>query len=143
MKVFVVYWLPVVLWMGFLFPATNNSLSLNSTSHIIVPVIRLFLPNADEQTVHLLHVLIRKFIHFWEYALLAFLLYRGFNAINKGNRKGKSLLFSGIIAVSYGFLDEFLQYFISTRTGSITDGFINMAGVILVLTIISLKVHSS
>ena len=139
MKVFVIYWFPVILWMGFLFPVTNDSLSMSSTSRIIVPVIRWFLPNADDQTVHLLHVLIRKFIHFWEYALLAFLLYRAFQTVNKENWKGKSLFFAGIIAVSYGFLDEFLQYFIPTRTGTITDGFINMAGVILVLTIISLK----
>ena len=139
MKNFIFYWLPVILWMGFLFPLTNSSLSMDTTSKIIVPVIKFFIPNADEQTVHLLHVLIRKFIHFWEYALLAFLLYRGFNAINKRNWRVKSLFLSGIIAVSSGFLDEFLQYFISTRTGSIIDGFINTAGVVFILTILSLK----
>ena len=138
MKNFIFYWFPVIGWMGFLFPVTNNSLSMSSTSRIIVPVIRWFFPNADEETVHLLHVLIRKFIHFWEYGLLAFLLYRAIQTVNKED-KTKSLFFSGIIAISYGFLDEFLQYFIPSRTGSIIDGIINMAGIIFVLTMISLK----
>ncbi len=138
MKNFIFYWLPVFAWMGFLFPLTNDTLSLNSTSYFIVPIIKWFLPNASQATINTLHMLFRKSVHFGEYAFLALLLFRAFRGRNKDCRL-KWLLYAGIIAVSYGFLDEFLQTLITSRTGSIFDWVIDSTGAISILGIIYIK----
>ena len=136
-KNFIIFWLPVFVWMGFLFP-TNNTLSSSSTSHFIVPILKWFLPQASQATIETLHIVFRKCVHFFEYALLAFLLFRAFRRRNKDCRL-KWLLYAGIIAVSYGFLDEFLQTLILSRTGSINDWMIDSAGAISALGIIYIK----
>src|SRR4030042_4309880 len=51
----------------------------------------------------------------------------------------KWLLYAGIIAVSYGFLDEFLQTLIASRTGSIFDWVIDSTGALSTLGIIYIK----
>ncbi len=76
MQYFILYWLPPLAWMAFIFP-TNDALSSDSTSRIIVPVIKWLFPHADEVTIEILHIGIRKCIHFFEYGLLVFLLFRG------------------------------------------------------------------
>ena len=138
MRNFTIYWLPVFAWMGFLFPLTNDILSSNSTSHFIVPIIKWFLPDASQATINTLHILFRKSVHFGEYAFFAFLLFRAFRGRNKDWRL-KWLLYAGIIAVSYGFLDEFLQTLIASRTGSIFDWVIDSTGALSTLGIIYIK----
>jgi VanZ family protein len=139
MSEFIIYWLPSIFWMGFIFPLTNDTLSSSSTSDFIIPIIRWFLPDTNQATIDTLHVFIRKFIHFFEYALLAFLLFRSFRGENKKNLKLIWLIYTGIIAVGYGFIDESLQTLMLSRTGSIYDWLINSAGSIFTLSIVSLK----
>ena len=123
--------------MGFLFPLTNDTLSSNSTSYLIIPIIKWFLPHASQATINILHILFRKSVHFGEYAFLAFILFRAFHGRNKDCLKW--LLYAGIIAVSYGFLDEFLQTLIASRTGSIFDWVIDSTGALFTLGIIYIK----
>jgi VanZ family protein len=131
-KNFFVYWLPPFLWMGFLFPA-NNTLTVSSTSHILAPIIKWLFPHADQATIEILHILTRKFVHFFEYALLAFLLFRGFRGRNK-SWQWQWILYAGIITIGYGALDEFLQTLIPSRTGSFYDFMINSAGAVFALS---------
>ena len=139
-KIFIIYWLPPFIWMGFLFPATNSSLSHSSTSNIIVPVIKWFLPHVSQGTIETLHILVRKSIHFLEYSFLAFLLYRAFRGNNRKSWNLKWFTYAGVVTLGYGILDEFLQAFMSSRTGSVFDLMIDSAGAIFALGIISLKV---
>jgi VanZ family protein len=124
--------------MGFLFPLTNDTLSSNSTSYFIVPIIKWFLPNASQATINTLHILFRKSVHFFEYAFLAFLLFRGFRRGNK-SWSWKWIIYAGLIAIGYGFLDEFLQTLITSRTGSIFDWVIDSTGALSTLGIIYIK----
>ena len=135
MKNFFVYWLPPLAWMIFIFP-TNNALTIDSTSRIIVPIIKWLFPDADEVTIEILHIGIRKCIHFFEYGFLAFLLFRGVRMRNKGWRL-KWILFAGLITIGYGALDEFLQTLIPSRKGSFFDWMIDSAGAVVTLLIIT------
>lgn len=137
MKNFIFYWLPPFLWMGFIFP-TNEALTSSSTSLIIIPIIKWLLPNASQATVEMIHVVVRKISHFLEYALLAFLLFRGFRG-RKENWHWKWVIYSGIIAIGYGALDEFLQTLLPSRTGSFSDWMINSAGAVLSLSVLFLS----
>jgi len=138
MGIFLIYWLPVFVWMAFLFPV-NDALNFNSTSSFLVPLLKWLLPDASQATITTLHTLIRKCAHFGGYAILAFLLFRGFRAMDKKTWKMKWVIYSGTIAISYSILDEFLQTFISSRTGSIFDCLIDSAGVVFALMTVSWK----
>jgi len=136
-KSFLLYWLPPLLWMVFISPA-NKSLSSESTSRFLVPIIKFFLPDAGEGTVETVHLLIRKFTHFFNYAFLTFLLLR---ALRGGKKiwKREWLFSAGLIAVCYGLLDEGVQTIIPSRTGSIYDWLIDSTGVVFSLGVLSLK----
>jgi VanZ family protein len=144
MKDFIIYWLPPIAWMAFIFP-TNNFLTFNSTSRIIVPIIKWLLPHANQYTIETLHMMIRKCGHFFEYGFLAYLLLRGIRGGNK-RLNLKWIIYAGLITIGYGALDEFLQTFISSRTGSVYDWMIDSAGTVFVLSFIYIKsgykVHS-
>lgn len=136
-KNFLLYWLPPLLWMLFIFP-TNDALTSDSTSRIIVPLIKWLFPHADEAAIEILHILIRKLAHFFNYAFLSVLLFRAFREGNK-TWKWKWIFFAGLIAVCYGLLDEGVQTIIPSRTGSIYDWLIDSTGVVFSLGIVSLK----
>ena len=138
MTYFLIYWLPPILWMAFLFPLTNDSLTVQSTSSILEPIIRWLFPGASNATVEMIHIVIRKTCHFIEYSLLAFLLFRAF----RGKRKVvqmRWILYAGCIAVGYGALDEFLQTLTPLRSGSLYDWMIDTSGVVAALWIITAK----
>jgi len=136
------YWIPPLLWMAFIFPLTNDALSAQSTSHTIIPIIKpiilWLLPNASQAFIETIHILIRKYFHFLEYALLALLWARAFRGKNK-RWQWKWILYAGAISIVYGALDEFLQTMITTRTGLLSDWIINSAGVAFTIISISLK----
>jgi VanZ family protein len=136
-KSLLLYWLPPLIWMVFIFPA-NKRLSSEYTSHLLVPIIKFFLPHAGEGTVEIVHILIRKSAHFLNYAFLTFLLLRAF----RGGRKiwkWKWILSAGLVAVCYGLLDEGVQTVIPSRTGSIYDWLIDSTGVVFSLGVLSLR----
>jgi len=134
-----IYWLPPLAWMAFLFP-TNDTLTTSSTSHIIVPVLNWLLPTASEATIEILHFLTRKSIHFFEYAFLTLLLFRAFRGKNK-DWQLKWIIYAGLVTIGYGSLDEFLQIFIASRTGSIYDWIIDSSGSVFMLGIIYIKMN--
>jgi len=134
---FIIYWLPPLAWMVIISP-TNKLLNANSTSHFFIPVLKWLFPHADQTTIDLLHIGIRKFFHFFNYALLTILICRAF--------RGKSIIWrpqwvilAGMIAIGYGALDEYVQNFIPSRTGSLRDWLIDSSGVVCVLSIVSAR----
>ena len=135
MKFFIIYWVPPLAWMLFIFP-TNDALTVSSTSHIIVPLLRWLFPNADPVTIDTFHILVRKIIHFLEYAFLAFLLFRAFRGKNK-DWQMRWILYAGAMTICYSSLDEFYQTLIPSRTGELSDWFIDVAGAVFALCIIT------
>ncbi len=124
--------------MAFLFPMTNDSLTVESTSYFLEPIIRWFFPDASNATVEMIHIMIRKICHFIEYFVLAFLLVRAFRGKSRAMQM-RWILYAGCIAVGYGALDEFLQTMTPSRSGSVYDWMIDTAGVVAGLWIIAAK----
>jgi VanZ family protein len=137
-KDLIFYWFPPILWMAFLFPMTNDALTVESTSYILEPLIRWFFPGASNADVEMIHIVIRKAGHFMEYALLAFLLFRAFRGRSK-TMNLRWILYAGGIAVSYGALDEYLQTMTPLRSGEVYDWMIDTSGVVAVLSIMKAK----
>ena len=96
-------WLPVLLWMGFIF-------FLSSQPH---------LPRYPD---HIIDFLLKKVAHLFEYALLAILLHRAV-----GDESGRwALLIGGLYALS----DELHQSFVPGRNAALLDLAFDVLGVI-------------
>jgi len=139
MKKFIKYWLPPLIWMAIIFPVGNQFLSSPFLYGLNLSFWRWLFPDTGYAISGVSYIIIRKSLHFIEYAILAFLLYRGFRAGSPAKWKFNWAVYAGLIAIGYGFLDEFLQSFIPSRKGSLIDGLINSAGAVFTLGIVALK----
>ncbi len=136
---FVKYWLPPILWMIFFFPVLNRFLGSPALYRALLSVFGIFFQDISASSIEVPYIIIRKSIHFVEYAVLTFFLFRAFRGDSSKKWEMKWAVYSGVISISYGFLDEFLQTFIPTRNGSILDSVINSAGVLFALGMIGVK----
>lgn len=119
---------PLLLWMVFISFASTSGFSAANTSRFIRPLLLWLFPQVSEEKIALIHFLVRKAAHFSEYAVLGFLTARAF--INSSQRLLQVHWFKAgaILIISYALLDEFHQGFVSSRTASIYDSFIDIAG---------------
>ena len=76
LRVFLKYWLPVLLWMALIFSASSDTGSFARSSRIVAPLLRWLFPHLPEDTVNFIVLLVRKCAHLTEYAVLALLLWR-------------------------------------------------------------------
>ncbi len=95
-------WLPSVFWAAVIFVLSS-------------------LPGADFSEGPKTDYIIRKVLHIIEYSILCLTFYRG----------TKDKLISVLLTVLYSVLDEIHQTFIPTRTGRLSDIFIDGTGAII------------
>ena len=81
------------------------------------------------------HFITRKAGHFTEYAVLAFLARRAFITSSRDFLQRYWFQLGLLLVVIYGLLDEFHQSFVPSRTASIYDSAIDVAGGFTVLLI--------
>ena len=103
--------------------------SMNETSRIIRPLLEFLFPTASPETLTHVHGYIRKFAHFFEYAVLALLAFRALGSI-----KHRFAVTLGIVAL-VAITDEVNQSFNSTRTSSPWDVLLDISGGAFVVAI--------
>ena len=114
--------------MTFISFASSASFSASNTSPVLGHLLQWLFPNASEQTLLFLHFVVRKLAHFVEYAILGLLAARALrNSPNFGVRD-RWFLISAALVIAYALVDEYHQSFVPSRTGSISDSFVDMAG---------------
>ena len=111
-------------------------MSAEHTSRHIVPVLLWLKPGMSPQAIWMILVFARKSAHVIEYTVLALLLWRALRSVSIFRTKtlvafGAALLASAIFATS----DEFHQTFIQSRTPSVRDVFLDVAGALVGLLI--------
>jgi len=126
-------YLPLVIWLAFISYASSDSFNAGNTSRIIGPLVLWLFPNTSPETMATIHFITRKLAHFTEYAILGFLAARAFRG------SPRWFLISAVLVVVYALLDEYHQSFVPSRTASIFDSLIDMAGGISALIFISRK----
>jgi VanZ family protein len=126
---------PLVLWLLFISFASTNQFSASNTSEILRPLLLWFFPNLSESRLAAVHFLTRKAGHFTEYAVLAFLTRRAFITSSHAFLRRNWFNLGLLLVVIYGLLDEFHQSFVPSRTASIYDSVIDIAGGLTVLLI--------
>lgn len=128
---------PLLLWMGFISFASTGEFSAENTSRFIRPLVLWLAPGTSAETMALIHLCVRKTAHFVEYAVLAFLAARAFVSSSSASLRGHWASWALLLVVGYALLDEYLQSFIPTRTGSIYDSLIDIAGGLTALVLYS------
>lgn len=129
-RLFIKYWLPVLLWMVFIFIGSTDLMSAEHTSRFIGPFLRWFAPDITDAAIVSIQFFVRKCAHVMEYAILSALLLR---ALRQHLLAARSVAF--VLAALYAVLDEFHQSFVPSRTGSPWDVVTDSIGAILGLVI--------
>jgi VanZ family protein len=129
---------PLVLCMMFISFASTDEFSSINTSRFIGPLLLWFFPHLSEDRLAAIHFLTRKAGHITEYAILAILARRAF--VNSSHIFIQRRWFElGLLLIAcYALLDEFHQSFVPSRTASIYDSAIDVAGGLTVLLILKL-----
>ena len=123
-------YLPLVVWLIFISYASSDSFSADNTSRIIGPLVLWLFPNTSPEAMATIHFITRKIAHFTEYAILGFLAARAFRTYDRW------FLISAALVVVYALIDEYHQSFVPSRTASIFDSLIDIAGGLTALIIV-------
>ncbi len=127
-----------MLWIGFTFWMSTGTFNASHTSLIIEPILRFILPHSPEETIVLIHGIIRKLAHVTEYFALGLLLYRAIHGQFESLKLSHGIIYSLIIVLFCALGDEYHQSFVATRTSSIVDVGIDTFGGFLGLCVILL-----
>ena|SRR5438045_438625 len=119
---------PVIAWVCFIFFASTGNFSADNTSRIIRPLLLWLSPGISEASISEAHFLVRKAAHFTEYAVLALLAARAFRTSQRRALSGWWWLVSFALVACVALSDEFHQSFVPSRTASIYDSLLDMAG---------------
>ena len=133
---FVSHYLPLIAWLAFISFASSDNFNAGNTSRIIGPLIIWLFPNTSPETLAVVHFITRKIAHFTEYALLGFLAARAFRTSPHPAIGQRWFLICVTLVVVYALLDEYHQSFVPSRTASIFDSLIDMAGGLTALIIV-------
>jgi VanZ family protein len=121
-------WLPVALWMAFIFVGSTDLMSAEHTSRFLTPFLHWLKPDISLATVEQIHFLVRKAAHLTEYAILALLLMR---ALREKESRFRRTIVVLVIAVLFALADEYHQAFVVSRTSSLGDVAIDSVGAFL------------
>jgi VanZ family protein len=136
MRLFLKYWLPLLIWLGVIFVGSTELMSAEHTSRFIVPFLLWLKPGMSPQTIWTILVVVRKCAHVTEYAVLALLLWRALCSIP--TLRAKMLMSFGAVLLAcalFAASDEFHQTFVKSRTPSIRDVLLDVAGALVGLLI--------
>ena len=127
---------PLIAWLAFISFASSDEFNAGNTSRIIGPLILWLFPSTSPETLAVVNVITRKIAHITEYAILGFLAARAFRTSPHPAIKQRWFLICLALVVVYALLDEYHQSFVPSRTASIVDSLIDMAGGLTALIVV-------
>ena len=122
--------------MAFISFASTGNFSAGNTSRIIGPLVLWLFPDTSPATLLTIHGITRKIAHLTEYALLGILAARAFRGSSREGLRERWFLASLVLVIVYALLDEYHQAFVPSRTGTIYDSLIDIAGGFAALLIV-------
>jgi VanZ family protein len=136
MRLFLKYWLPLLIWLAVIFVGSTSIMSTEHTSRYIVPFLLRLKPGMSPDAIWTILVVIRKCMHVTEYAILALLLWRALRSVQTLH-PGTLTLFGGVLVscALFAASDEFHQTFVKSRTPSVRDVLLDVGGALLGLLI--------
>jgi VanZ family protein len=130
--------------MLFISYASTGNLSASNTSWLVRPLMLWLVPDIGDETLMRTHITVRKTAHFVEYAILALLAARAFMTSSHALLRRRWMAFSLLFVACASLLDEYHQSFEASRTGTIYDSLIDVAGGAAALVVLVLwRSHQS
>ena len=129
-------YVPLLLWLGFIFYGSSDQMSASNTSWIITSFARWFSPDVSDAALNALTLLVRKTAHFTEYAILALLTARVCLTSTSNLLRRHWLALSFALVAFCALSDELHQSFVASRTGSIYDSLLDMIGGLTALIVL-------
>ncbi len=136
---YLTYWIPVLLWMIFIFWMSTETFSAQNTASVVEPIIRFLIPSILPEMIDMIHWALRKLGHLSEYFVLGFLLFRAFRGDSRDLRIPRWTFSSFLVLVLYAASDELHQSFVSARTASPYDVAIDTLGGLIGLALSALQ----
>lgn len=133
LRTFVIYWLPVIIWMSLIFTVSGNAGSFQHSSRILGPLLRWLFPSMSHETQDVIIFGIRKCAHLTEYAILAFLVWHAWRKPRWHDPRPWMWSHAGVaiwVAMFYATTDEFHQTFVPSREGCVRDVLIDSTGAV-------------
>ncbi len=121
-------WFPVIIWLFLVFFMSTGTFSAENTFSVVGPILHFLFPGLSSGRVDMIHGIIRKGAHVCEYFVLGLLLLRAVCANSSVEWKWRWPLFAAIGVLLWALGDELHQSFVSSRTASIMDVGIDIAG---------------
>lgn len=119
MKIFVYYWLPIIIFCVAIF--TQSSF-----------------PSPEPAVEWLLY---DKLLHFLAYAVLGILFFRAYSTLNFGDRRFPVIFLSILSSGLYGVSDEIHQYFVPFRDADLLDLVADFVGSVCGVLVFSALIH--
>ena len=136
MRLFLKYWVPLLIWLGVIFAGSTSVMSAEHTSRYIVPFLLWLKPGMSPKAIWTILVVVRKCAHVIEYAVLAFLLWRALRSVPALRAKTLMVFVTVLLGCAlFATSDEFHQTFVKWRTPSVSDVLLDVAGALLGLFI--------
>ena len=139
MRRFFKYWLPLLIWVCVIFLGSTDVLSAEHTSRFMVPFLLWLKPEMSPEKILFILIIMRKSAHVSEYAILALLLWRALRS-NPTLRTTRPMLLGAVLVACSVFAasDEFHQSFVKSRTPSVRDVALDVAGAVFALLIVAI-----
>jgi len=132
-------WLPTLLWLCAIAAFSTDAFSAEHTRGILWRIVHLLWGPISEEQFSILHFFVRKAAHFTVYGILSVFAFYSWRATLPAPQRwtfrwsGLALAFTLVAAA----LDEFHQSFVPSRTSSLRDVMLDLAGALCFQIIIA------
>ena len=115
------------MWAALIFTFSTDSFSSEHTQSVVIGILHTLLPHSPENTLLVLHDVIRKCGHLVEYFVFGWLLFRAIRTPKEAWQLRWALL-AILIAALYASSDEIHQIFVPSRGASFWDALLDTSG---------------
>ncbi len=129
-------WLPLVLWLMVIAFDSTDTMSAEHTGKVLEAILTPIVGQVSPQQFDLIHFLIRKAGHLFEYAVLSLLVFRGLRLTFAGpSRRWAAIVIAFTPLVAWA--DEFHQSFVPSRGGGdLKDVVLDTTGAVLMMAFV-------
>jgi hypothetical protein len=106
---------------------SGDEFSAGSTSRFLGPLLRWLFPDVSTATFLMFHLWVRKLAHLTEYGLLGLLAFRALR-LSLAVSVARTALLGLVVVLAVAATDELRQSLLASRTGSLVDVGIDLAG---------------
>jgi VanZ family protein len=126
-------WATTALWAALIFQLSTATYGASFTAWLLGQALSTLHIQISPPAFAVLHLLIRKSAHLFEYAIFSLLLYQSLHIRPYRAWRTRIALWAVLVAGLYSLTDEYHQLFVPGRTGSLMDCGIDTTGAILAM----------